>query len=265
MTIKVYNENRLTRQPFFEALIEYLAKHDEVRLRQIHKAFADVKNIDRQIDSFIAAGLILRSDKRYSLGFHIFNDSEFDWETLKEKIAEPQKNSYEAPIFVEKASRIEKLLAQSMLYQALPNQTNQVILNFMTSFSYKEDPQNTEIPQTLANYFDKVAKNLPLTPLEKEVYQMIGDVDPEYALKYMTTFLLKFMRKEVVKSKPDIFVNVLEKYKVIEKISEKEYKCLLKFSEQVIPEQKFTDAKSFIIAQIQQTKAIEPFISLGDK
>lgn len=36
---------------------------------------------------------------------------------------------------------------------------------------------------------------------------MIGDVDPEYALKYMTTFLLKFMRKEVVKSKSDIFVN----------------------------------------------------------
>ncbi|WP_313308921.1 DUF1803 domain-containing protein [Lactococcus taiwanensis] len=265
MTIKVYNENRLTCQPFFKALIEYLAKHDEVMLRQIHKDFADVKNIDRQIDSFIAAGLILRSDKRYSLGFHIFNDSEFDWETLKDKITEPQKNSYEAPIFVEKASRIEKLLAQSMLYQALPNQTNQVILNFMTSFSYKEDPQNTEIPQTLANYFDKVAKNLPLTPLEKEVYQMIGDVDPEYALKYMTTFLLKFMRKEVVKSKPDIFVNVMEKYKVIEKISEKEYKYLLKFSEQVIPEQKFTDAKSFIIAQIQQTKAIEPFISLRDK
>ena len=94
---------------------------------------------------------------------------------------------------------------------------------------------------------------------------MMGDVDPEYALKYMTTFLLKFMRKEVVKSKSDIFVNVLEKYKYIEKISEKEYKCLLKFSEQVIPEQKYADAKSFIIAQIQQTTAIEPFISLGDK
>ena len=60
-------------------------------LRQIHKDFADVKNIDRQIDSFIAAGLILRSDKRYSLGFHVFNDSEFDWETLKDKIAEPQE------------------------------------------------------------------------------------------------------------------------------------------------------------------------------
>ena len=251
MTIKIYNENRLTSQPFFKDLIEYLAQHDEVMLRQIHKDFADVKNIDRQIDSFIAAGLILRSDKRYSLGFHVFNDSEFDWETLKDKIAEPQKNIYEAPIFIEKESRIE----------SLTNQTNQVILNFMTSFSYKEYPQNTEIPQSLANYFDKVAKNLPLTPLETEVYQMIGDVDPEYALKYMTTFLLKFMRKEVVKSKSDIFVNVLEKYKYIEKISE----CLLKFSEQGIPEQKYADAKSFIIAQIQQTTAIEPFISLGDK
>ena len=93
MTIKIYNENRLTSQPFFKDLIEYLAQHDEVMLRQIHKDFADVKNIDRQIDSFIAAGLILRSDKRYSLGFHVFNDSEFDWETLKDKIAEPQKTS----------------------------------------------------------------------------------------------------------------------------------------------------------------------------
>ena len=168
MTIKIYNENRLTGQPFFKDLIEYLAQHNEVMLRQIHKDFADVKNIDRQIDSFIAAGLILRSDKRYSLGFHVFNDSEFDWETLKDKIAEPQKNIYEAPIFIEKESRIEKLLSKSMLYQSLTNQTNQVILNFMTSFSYKEYPQNTEIPQSLANYFDKVAKNLPLTPLETE-------------------------------------------------------------------------------------------------
>ena len=145
MTIKIYNENRLTSQPFFKDLIEYLAQHDEVMLRQIHKDFADVKNIDRQIDSFIAAGLILRSDKRYSLGFHVFNDSEFDWETLKDKIAEPQKNIYESPIFIEKESRIERLLSQSILYQSLTNQTNQVILNFMTSFSYKEYPQNTGI------------------------------------------------------------------------------------------------------------------------
>ncbi|XOW23519.1 DUF1803 domain-containing protein [Lactococcus lactis] len=40
MTIKIYNENRLTSQPFFKDLIEYLAQHDEVMLRQIHKDFA---------------------------------------------------------------------------------------------------------------------------------------------------------------------------------------------------------------------------------
>ncbi|ARE25461.1 DUF1803 domain-containing protein [Lactococcus cremoris] len=265
MTIKIYNENRLTGQPFFKDLIEYLAEHDEVMLRQIHKDFADVKNMDRQIDSFIAAGLILRSDKRYSLGFHIFKDSDFDWKRIEDKKAQPQRNIYEQPIFIEENSRIEKLLQESNCYPRLTNQTNQVILNFVTSFSYKEYPENTKVTPTLANYFNKVASNLPLTAFEKEIYQMIGDVDPEYALKYMTTFLLKFMRKDIVKNKSDIFVNVLEKYNYIEKISEKEYKCLLEFSEQVIPEQKYDDAKSFIIAQIQQTTAIEPFISLGDK
>ena len=157
MTIKIYNENRLTGQPFFKDLIEYLAEHDEVLLRQIHKDFADVKNMDRQIDSFIAAGLILRSDKRYSLGFHIFKDSDFDWKRIEDKKAEPQRNIYEQPIFIEENSRIEKLLQESNCYPRLTNQTNQVILNFVTSFSYKEYPENTKVTPTLANYFVRSA------------------------------------------------------------------------------------------------------------
>ena len=38
----------------------------------------------------------------------------------------------------------------------------------------------------------------------------MGDVNPEYALKYMTSFLLKFLKKEVVQQKrKDIFVDSL--------------------------------------------------------
>mgnify|MGYP000559225573 CR=1 FL=1 len=38
----------------------------------------------------------------------------------------------------------------------------------------------------------------------------LGDVNPEYALKYMTSFLLKFLKKEVVQQKRrDIFVDSL--------------------------------------------------------
>lgn len=257
MLVKIYNENRLTRQPFFKDLINYLAQNDGVMLRQIHRDFADVKNIDRQIDAFIAAGLVERSDKRYSLGLECFGDGDFaDVLQKNPSVNSLSKNSFTAPFFVEAGSNLAQKLDESWAFQSLKNATNQVTLNFSSRYDLSTD--------TLFNYFHKVAENLPLTALEQEVYELIGDVDPEYALKYMTTFLLKFMRKEVVKTKSDIFIQVLEKYAYIEKISEREYRCLLDFSEQVLPEKKFTDAKLFIAAQIQQTQPLTAFISLGE-
>ncbi len=56
MTIKIYNENRLTSQPFFKDLIEYLAQHDEVMLRQIHKDFADVKILTGKLTHLLLLG-----------------------------------------------------------------------------------------------------------------------------------------------------------------------------------------------------------------
>ena len=39
---------------------------------------------------------------------------------------------------------------------------------------------------------------------------ILGDVNPEYALKYMTTFLLKYVRKdELMQKRRDIFVDSL--------------------------------------------------------
>ncbi len=49
-----------------------------------------------------------------------------------------------------------------------------------------------------------------LSPDQEELYSVLGDVNPEYALKYMTSFLLKFTRKErVIQRRPDIFVRAL--------------------------------------------------------
>lgn len=56
MTIKIYNENRLTGQPFFKDLIEYLAQHNEVMLRQIHKDFADVKILTGKLTHLLLLG-----------------------------------------------------------------------------------------------------------------------------------------------------------------------------------------------------------------
>ncbi|QDK71770.1 DUF1803 domain-containing protein [Lactococcus protaetiae] len=255
--IKIYNENRMTRRPFFKALIEYLAHHEETTLRQIHKDFTDVKNLDRQLDTFIDAGLIVRADKRYYLGFHVFSDKDFtdrNLSVLKETLS--VRNVFTAPFFVESDSEIATKLELSWQIQTLSNRTNKVKLNFASRYNLQT--------ATLANYFYKVAEQLSLTDFEKEIYQIMGDVDLEYALKYMTTFLLKFMRKDVVKTKEDIFVQVLEKFEMIEKVGEREYRCLLNFVEYEISEIVFDDAESFIEAQIQQKTPIENFISLGD-
>ena len=253
MPIRVFNENRLTRQPFFLGLINYLELQEDVTLRQIHKEFDQVKNLDRQIDSFIAAGFIWRKDKRYGNNFKVFADEDFDL-TLKEE--EPAAYCYEETFFVAGGSQLEKRLDQSITQQVLKNQTNAIELHFSSRYDLSTD--------SLFNYFYKVANNLPLTVLEQEVYQIMGDVDQEYALKYMTSFLLKFTRKDIVKARPDIFISALQKYGYIEAVSEKEFKSLLKFDEETqIREVTFDQAQDFIAAQIQQTKVLNNFISIG--
>ena len=50
----------------------------------------------------------------------------------------------------------------------------------------------------------------PLSEAQQPLYAVLGDVNPEYALKYMTTFLLKYVRKdELMQKRRDIFVDSL--------------------------------------------------------
>ena len=49
-----------------------------------------------------------------------------------------------------------------------------------------------------------------MTNQQQKLYDLLGDVNPEYALKYMTTFLLKYGRKtELMQKRRDIFVDAL--------------------------------------------------------
>ena len=60
-----------------------------------------------------------------------------------------------------------------------------------------------------------------MTEEQEKLYAILGDVNPEYALKYMTSFLLKFLKKEVVQQKrKDIFVDSLEVLGYIQKNNE---------------------------------------------
>ena len=52
--IKVINPSRLTCQPFFHELINYLDRHDDVTLREIKHEFANFSNIDRSMEEYIS-------------------------------------------------------------------------------------------------------------------------------------------------------------------------------------------------------------------
>ena len=186
--IKILNPTRLTRQPLFEKLINYLDQQDDVILREIKREFAGFPNLDRFIEECIKAGHIRRENKRY-----------YQQVPLLENL---ENLSLDQEVFIRDDSPIYQELLNLSFETQLANQTNTAILLEKTDF------QRDKL--TLSNYFYKMQRQYPLSEEQKPLYAILGDVNPEYALKYMTTFLLKYVRKdELLQKRRDIFVDSL--------------------------------------------------------
>ena len=186
--IKILNPTRLTRQPLFEKLINYLDQQDDVILREIKREFAGFLNLDRFMEECIKAGYIRRENKRY-----------YQQVPLLEKL---ENLSLDQEVFIRDDSPIYQELLNLRFETQLTNQTNAAILLEKTDF------QRDKL--TLSNYFYKMQRQYPLSEEQKPLYAILGDVNPEYALKYMTTFLLKYVRKdELLQKRRDIFVDSL--------------------------------------------------------
>ncbi|RKV94149.1 MAG: DUF1803 domain-containing protein [Streptococcus sp.] len=186
--IKILNPTRLTRQPLFEKLINYLDQQDDVILREIKREFAGFPNLDRFMEECIKAGYIRRENKRY-----------YQQVPLLENL---ESLTLDQEIFIRDDSPIYQELLNLRFETQLANQTNAAILLEKTDF------QRDKL--TLSNYFYKMQRQYPLSEEQKPLYAILGDVNPEYALKYMTTFLLKYVRKdELLQKRRDIFVDSL--------------------------------------------------------
>ena len=186
--INIINPTRLTRQPLFEKLINYLDQQDDVILREIKREFAGFPNLDRFMEECIKAGYIRRENKRY-----------YQQVPLLEKL---ENLSLDQEVFIRDDSPIYQELLNLRFETQLTNQTNAAILLEKTDF------QRDKL--TLSNYFYKMQRQYPLSEEQKPLYAILGDVNPEYALKYMTTFLLKYVRKdELLQKRRDIFVDSL--------------------------------------------------------
>ena len=185
--IQIFNPSRLTRQPFFRDLVDYLDQHDDVILREIKAQFPDLP-VDKYLEEYIKAGLILRENKRYYLNLPFLESTD--------SLALDQE------VFVRDDSPIYQEILEKHFQTELRNQTNAAILKEYTDFAREK--------MTLSNYFYKVKHQYPLTEEQQALYGILGDVNPEYALKYMTTFLLKFLKKgQLMQKRRDIFVDSL--------------------------------------------------------
>ena len=203
--ITIINPTRLTSQPFFKDLINYLDQQDDVILRQIKAQFPD-QPVDKLMEEYIQAGFILRENKRYTLNLPFLESAE--------------AVDLDQEVFVREDSEPYQELKARVFQTELRNTTNAAILVEETDFERKA--------QTLSNYFYKVKHQYSLTEGQEKLYAILGDVNPEYALKYMTTFLLKFLKKDQVQQKRrDIFVDSLEILGYIRKNDEGKYELVV--------------------------------------
>lgn len=209
--INIFNPDKLTRQAFFQDLINFLYQTDDVTLRQIKANFPEVPKIDRLIEEYVQAGYIIRDNKRYTIGFDLLDSLE--------------NVSLDSQLFVDDQSAIYEDLMALTFETRLINEANDLVLVEKTSIARSE--------LTLSNYFFKLADNLAMSKAQAPLYDLLGDVNPQYALKYMTTFLLKFGRKdEVSQKRPDIFVETLEKLDYIRKNDQGKYELNMLFDKE---------------------------------
>ena len=158
-------------------------------LRAIKREFPFQKNIDKLIEEFVKVGYIERFEKRYRLLISLVLDSS----TI----------DLDQHFFIEDDSTCYLELLNRKFVTEISNSTNDVVIIEQTGITRDE--------LTISNYFYKLRENLPLSEEQNRLYDKLGDVNPEYFLKHVTTFLLKYIRKEfVLQKRRNIFVDALE-------------------------------------------------------
>ena len=167
--------------------MNYLYLNQPVTLKSNKRQFPFQKNIDKLIEEFVKAGYIERFEKRYRLLISLVSDS--------------SKIDLEQHFFINDDSTCYVELLNRRFVTEISNSTNEVVIVEQTSI--------TRDDLTISNYFYKLRENLPLSEEQNRLYDILGDVNPEYFLKHVTTFLLKYVRKEYALQKGGIFLLML--------------------------------------------------------
>lgn len=267
--MKLMTTDKKLRHDFFLQNLLDTLNQSILSLRAIKAKYPDVQQIDRKIDSYIDLGLIKRENKRYYLNSELVFASQ---NGLVEKIVEKElaliKSSMQSIDYLFFSQYFRKLQLDQpkfillekfpKLYRLdeLKNQTNQVVFYSLN--------QLTEENLNLFSYFIHQDEE-SLSKAEQHINQYLGDVNPEYALKYMTTFLLKFLKKEqVTQKRTDIFVRALVDFKVIEQVAQDTYALKLPYVQNDIFDLPILDQLQAIeLESTVNQNQLERFITIG--
>lgn len=209
----VINPDKLTKLPFFQQLINYLKNHEDVSLRQIKKAFPHVETIDKYIEAFVKAGYITRSEKRYQLNL-----------TPKGEISDIELDQL---LICDDCSDFYQQLMTLEFDTCLKNKTNDLLIFEKTDFQRRG--------LTLSNYFSRLRSGQAVSDEQKQLYDLLGDVNQDYAMKYLTTFLAKFLRKDcVMQKRPDIFCQALLLLGYIEEVESSKYNLKMSLNKETM-------------------------------
>lgn len=229
----ISTQQKLQKDKFLQQLIEFLYQVTP-SLREIKAKFPDVPQIDRKIDIYIDEGIIYRENKRYYL-FLKPSQTEFPIaEIVNQEIELLKQHKPDIVFFYHyfnqlRLSQPEYLLVDKMpiIYQIekLNCQKNGVSIYFLNDIN--------GLSFNLFNYF-KHQFNEELSEKEESINQLIGDVNPEYALKHMTIFLLKFISNiNVTRTRKDVLIDAMAEFGMIQLKDGGEYQLITPYFSQL--------------------------------
>lgn len=257
--------NHLLNQSLFFPLVTFMYEHREERiiLRQLKAAFATEAKLEQFLSEMIDCQLIIRENRQYRLNFPIYTAAEVASLPLAED---------ELPKF--KGTVTEQLfwLAESFWPQVFPEEEDYFFgVSGGPSFYQKQrlasaqlstitlEKEKTEVP-TMPRYFDYLGKEEALPEAFSALYDLLGDVNPEYYLSQARRVIKQALRGRKVSTVPNIFQESLHLTQVIT-IDQDHLKLLLPVAtEQAEPLEAQSDILAFYYEKIANRSAIERLV-----
>jgi len=222
---------KFLKEPLGFKIISFIKNNDSVILREIKKEFAEDNSkvsIEKVLEEALNFGLVKRGKRRYTVETvqDIKSSEIIEAKLLKLRreykefpsilfyalISDKLKNISNSPVIVEDGNFLKDLFYVT--------RCNFGSGGFFYYFVYQPFQDKFSLPL----YFEHVADEQELTNFEKEIYDLLGDVNVEYVFKQFNLILLKFLDKpKIFYERHNIFLMTLVKINLLTSLGNNQY------------------------------------------